>query len=450
MRLVVLIASLTLAAATAVRPADDPRPGVDWPSFRGIRGAGVASGFSTPTRWDVPAGTGVGWSVPVAGLGHSSPTIWGNRLCITTAISGRDDAGLKIGLYGNIESVTDATPHTWKLLCYDKRDGRTVVDRVIHTGVPTIRRHTKSTHANSTIATDGTRLVVMLGSEGLHAFDMDGRPLWKQDLGELDSGYFMAPQAQWEFASSPVIHDDLVIVQADVQKDSFLAAFEVATGKEVWRTPRHDVPTWSTPTVHHTATRTQVIVNGWKHIGAYDFRTGREIWRLAGTGDIPVPVPVAGDGLIYLTSAHGPGAPIYAIRDTASGNISLAAGETTNAHVAWSVARDGAYMVSPVLYDGLLYVCKNNGVLNVFDAKTGERAYQQRLGTGTTPFTAAIVAADGKVYFSSEEGDAYVVRAGREFELLATNPLGGIAMATPAISEGVIYYRLSNRLVAVR
>jgi outer membrane protein assembly factor BamB len=450
MRLVVLIASLTLAAATAVRPADDPRPGVDWPSFRGIRGAGVASGFSTPTRWDVPAGTGVGWSVPVAGLGHSSPTIWGNRLCITTAISGRDDAGLKIGLYGNIESVTDATPHTWKLLCYDKRDGRTVVDRVIHTGVPTIRRHTKSTHANSTIATDGTRLVVMLGSEGLHAFDMDGRPLWKQDLGELDSGYFMAPQAQWEFASSPVIHDDLVIVQADVQKDSFLAAFEVATGKEVWRTPRQDVPTWSTPTVHHTATRTQVIVNGWKHIGAYDFRTGREIWRLAGTGDIPVPVPVAGDGLIYLTSAHGPGAPIYAIRDTASGNISLAAGETTNAHVAWSVARDGAYMVSPVLYDGLLYVCKNNGVLNVFDAKTGERAYQQRLGTGTTPFTAAIVAADGKVYFSSEEGDAYVVRAGREFELLATNPLGGIAMATPAISEGVIYYRLSNRLVAVR
>jgi outer membrane protein assembly factor BamB len=357
---------------------------------------------------------------------------------------------LKIGLYGTIDSVTDATPHTWKLHSYDKRDGRTVVDRVIHTGVPTIRRHTKSTHANSTIATDGTRLVVMLGSEGLHAFDMDGRPLWKQDLGELDSGYFMAPQAQWEFASSPVIHDDLVIVQADVQKDSFLAAFEVATGKEVWRTPRQDVPTWSTPTVHHTATRTQVIVNGWKHIGAYDFRTGREIWRLAGTGDIPVPVPVAGDGLIYLTSAHGPGAPIYAIRDTASGNISLAAGETTNAHVAWSVARDGAYMVSPVLYDGLLYVCKNNGVLNVFDAKTGERAYQQRLGTGTTPFTAAIVAADGKVYFSSEEGDAYVVRAGREFELLATNPLGGIAMATPAISEGVIYYRLSNRLVAVR
>jgi outer membrane protein assembly factor BamB len=266
----------------------------------------------------------------------------------------------------------------------------------------------------------------------------------------LDSGYFMAPDAQWEFASSPVIHDGAVIIQADVQKDSFLAAFDVATGKEVWRTPRQDVPTWSTPTVHEVGGRTQILVNGWKHTGAYDFRTGKEIWKLNGGGDIPVPVPVVGDGLVFITSAHGPGAPVFAIKATATGDISLPPGQTTNAHIAWSVPRDGAYMVSPVLYDGLLYVCKNNGVLNVFEADTGERVYRQRLGTGTTPFTAAIVAADDKLYFSSEEGDAYVVKAGRTFELLATNPLGGIAMATPAISEGILYFRLSSRLVAVK
>jgi outer membrane protein assembly factor BamB len=171
---------------------------------------------------------------------------------------------------------------------------------------------------------------------------------------------------------------------------------------------------------------------------------------LNGGGDIPVPTPIVGHGLVFITNAHGPGAPVYAIRESASGDISLTPGETTNAHIAWSVPRDGAYLISPVLYDGLLYVCKNNGVINTFDARTGERVYQQRLGTGTTPFTASIVAADGKLYFTSEDGDAFVVKAGRSFELLATNALGGIAMATPAVSEGVLYYRLSSRLVAVR
>ena len=439
-----------LAATASVRPAADAKPGVDWPSFRGIRAAGVADGFPTATTWDVPAGKGVRWSTALTGLGHSSPVIWGNRLCITTAISGRTDAGLKIGLYGDIKSVDDATPHVWKLLCYDKTNGRTLVDTEIHRGVPKIKRHTKSTHANSTLATDGTRLIAMLGSEGLHAFDMNGKRLWTKDLGVLDSGFFMAPDAQWEFASSPVIHEGKVIIQADVQKNSFLAAFDVATGQELWRTPRQDVPTWATPTIHQVGGHTQILVNGWKHAGAYDFGTGKEIWKITGNGDIPVPAPIAGHGLVFLTQAHGPGAPIYAIRETATGDISLQAGQTSNDHIAWSVPRDGAYMISPVLYGGLLYVCKNNGVFVAFDAKTGERVYQQRLGTGTTAFTASIIAADGKLYFTSEEGDVFVVRAGRTFELLATNPLGSIAMATPAVSEGTLYFRTANKIIAVR
>jgi outer membrane protein assembly factor BamB len=439
-----------LVATVVVRPAADPRPGVDWPSFRGIRASGVAEGFPAPATWDVPAGKGVKWSAGVPGLGHSSPVIWGNRLCVTTAISGKTDAGLRIGLYGDIASVQDETPHTWKLLCYDKATGKALVDKEIHRGVPKIKRHTKSTHANSTLATDGTRLIAMLGSEGLHAFDMNGERLWTKDLGVLDSGFFMAPDAQWEFASSPVIHEGKVIVQADVQKHSFLAAFDVATGKELWRTPRQDVPTWATPTIHQVGGRTQILVNGWKHAGAYDFGTGKEVWRMAATGDIPVPAPITGHGLVFLTSAHGPGAPVYAVRETATGDISLKPGETTSEHIAWSFPRDGAYMISPVLYDGLLYVCKNNGVFIAFDAKTGEKVYQQRLGTGTTAFTASIVAADGKLYFTSEEGDVFVVKAGRTFELLATNPLGGIAMATPAVSEGTLYFRTANKLIAVK
>lgn len=449
-RSIAALASLVLVSAAPVRPAADPRPGIDWPAFRGINGAGVADGFATPTTWDAPKSSGVAWRAPIEGLGHSSPTVWGDRVCVTTAISGQPDAGIKIGLYGDIASVQDSTPHTWRLLCFNKANGRALVNQVIHTGVPAIKRHTKSTHANSTLATDGTHLVAMLGSEGLHAFDMNGKLLWKKDLGVLDSGYFMVPAAQWEFASSPVIHDGVLVIQADVQKDSFLAAFDVKTGKELWRTARTDVPTWSTPAIHRVGNRTQVIVNGWRHIGAYDFRTGQEIWKLKGTGDIPVPVPVVGHGLVFLTSAHGPGAPVYAVRESATGDISLAPGETSNAHVAWSAPRDGAYMISPVLYQGLLYVCKNNGVFVVFDAATGERVYQQRLGTGTTGFTASLIAADGKIYFTSEEGDVFVVKAGRTFELLATNPLGEIGMATPAVSEGTLYFRTGKSLIAIK
>ena len=449
LRFPAIVTMLVLSSVTSVRPATDAKPSVDWPSFRGIRGAGVADGFPTATTWDVPAKTNVRWSIPVPGLGLSSPVIWGNKLCVTTAISGMQDAGLKPGNYGNIASVEDATSHTWKLLCYDKTTGKSLVDRTILSGVPKVKRHTKSTHASSTIATDGTRLAVMLGSEGLHVFDMDGKPLWSKDFGVLDSGFFQVPAAQWAFASSPVIHDGVLIIQADVQKDSFLAAFDVATGKQLWRTARADVPTWSTPTIHQVGGQTQILINGWKHTGAYDFKPGAEIWKFNGGGDIPVPTPIVGHGLIFMTSAHGPSSPVLAIRETAKGDISLAAGETTNEHVAWSLPRDGAYLVSPVLYRDQLYVTKTNGAFNVFNAKTGERVHQGRLGNGTTAFTASTIAADGKLYFVGEDGDVHVLKAGT-FELLATNPLGAVSLATPAVSEGVLYFRTAAGLIAIK
>jgi outer membrane protein assembly factor BamB len=447
-RLLALVVAVGVSAAPRV-PVD-PKPGVDWPSFRGIRGAGVAEGFKTPVTWNVPEKKGLRWSTPIEGLGHSSPIVWGNRVCVTTATSGKTDAGIKIGLYGDITSVQDDTEHTWKLICADKRNGKIEFSETIKKGVPIIKRHTKSTHANTTLATDGTYLVAMLGSEGLYTYDMNGKLVWKKDLGVLDSGFYMVPAAQWEFASSPIIHEGVIIIQADVQKDSFIAAFDVKTGKELWRTSRADVPTFSTPTIHQFGGQTQILVNGWRHSGAYDFKTGKEIWRIKNVGgDIPTPVPVVGLGMVFMTSAHGNGSPLYAVRETATGDITLAADAIKSEQVIWTANKDGAYMISPVLYNGLLYVSKNNGVVGVFDAKTGERLYQQRLGTGTIGFTASIVAADGKVYFTDEEGDVYVVKAGPTYELLATNPLGDIAMATPAISEGVLYFRTGKSLMAI-
>ena len=442
-------AVVVVALAGAAFAAEAPRPGVDWPGFRGLAARGVSEGHPLPVRWDAAKGERLRWRTPVLGLGHSSPVVWGDLVCVTTAKSGRKDPELRVGLYSDIDPVRDDTVHTYKVACLDKETGAVRWERTARSGVPRVKRHTKSTHANPTLAIDGRRLVASFGSEGLYAYDLAGRLLWKKDLGVLDSGFFRVPEAQWGFASSPVIHEGRLIVQADVQKDSFLAAFDAATGRELWRTPRADVPTFSTPTVHAEAGSAQVIVNGWKHIGGYDAATGKERWRLAGGGDIPVPTPVVADGLVFITSAHGSQAPIYAVRTSARGDVSLKADATANEHVAWSKPRDGAYMQTPLVYRGLLYVCRDNGVLGVYEAATGRRLYQERLGAGVAGFTASPVAGDGKVYFTSEEGDVYVVKAGGTFELLARSPLGEVTLATPAISEGALYFRTRGHVVAV-
>jgi hypothetical protein len=311
-----------------------------------------------------------------------------------------------------------------------------------------VKRHPKSTQANATLATDGTHLVALFGSEGLHVYDLAGKRLWSKNFGVLDSGFFTTPEAQWGFASSPIIHNGVVIVQADVQKGSFLAAFDVATGKDLWRVARSDVPTWGTPAIVEAAGRKQVVVNGWRHTGGYDFETGRELWKLTGGGDIPTPTPIAGHGLIFITSAHGDESPVTAIRATATGDVSLKRDETSNAHVAWSVPRAGSYMATPLLYGEHLYVVRWNGILGVYDAKTGARVYQQRLGQGATAFTASPVASGDHIYFATEDGEVYVIKAGPTFELVATNKLDAAMLASPAISEGRLFIRTKDEILA--
>lgn len=421
-----------------------------WPSFRGWRASGVAEGYKTPERWDLADAKTIRWKTPIPGLGHASPVIWGRRLFVTTAIQEGEEPKLRVGLYGDIAPVEESVPHRWAVYCLDKTTGAVLWSRVAAEGVPRIKRHPKATHANSTPATDGNYVVAFFGAEGLFCFDMEGTPLWKKDFGVLDSGYFAVPSAQWGFGSSPVIHDGRVFVQCDVQTNSFVAAFDVKTGHELWRARRIDVPTWSTPTVDVRQGRGQVIVNGFKHAGGYDLETGKELWKLQGGGDIPVPTPIVAHGLIFLTSAHGRLAPIYAIRLNASGDISLAAGSTTNEAIVWSVPRRGNYMQTPIVYGDYLYCCNDAGVLSCYRARTGENLYSERLGTGRSGFTASAVAADGKLYFASEQGEVFVVKAGPAFEVLGTNSLGEICMATPAISEGVLFFRTRHHLVAIQ
>jgi outer membrane protein assembly factor BamB len=368
---------------------------------------------------------------------------------IVTADNGEADPELKLGLYGNIASVTDDKVHEWKLFCLSQSTGKLLWQRTLHRGVPAIKRHTKATHANSTPATDGERIVVCLGSEGLHCLDFSGNLLWKKDLGVLDAGYFRVPAAQWEFGTSPIIYDGTVIMQCDIQEGAFLAAYDLHDGREIWRTPRDDVPTWSTPAIVRGASRTELVVNGFKHAGGYNPANGEPLWKLGGGGDIPIPTPIFALDLIFLSSAHGSDRPLCAVRPGAMGDLTVKNGETRAESLAWYSRRNGVYMQTPLVYGDYLYACRNNGVLSCYEARTGERLYQKRLGGGRAGFTASPVAADGKLYFTSEDGVVYVVSAGPEFDLVATNKLGEACMATPAIAGGLLIVRATNHVYAI-
>ena len=302
--------------------------------------------------------------------------VWGDSVFLTTAVNEKGGSFLKVGLYGSIDPVPDEGPHRFVVYRIDKQTGKILWERVAFEGTPRRPRHPKATLANPSPATDGERVVAFFGSEGLYCYDMEGKLLWKKDLGPLDAAFFMAPDAQWGFASSPVIHDGVVYIQCDVLNDPFLAAFDLETGEQIWRTPRDDVPTWSTPTVHQTGERTLLLVNGWKHAGGYDAATGKEVWRLSGGGDIPVPGPVVAHDLVFITNAHGSDAPIYAIRLDATGDISLDGDETSNEHIAWSIPRGGAYMQTPLVYGELpLQLPRQRGP---------ERLRRRRPATGST------------------------------------------------------------------
>jgi outer membrane protein assembly factor BamB len=209
------------------------------------------------------------------------------------------------------------------------------------------------------------------------------------------------------------------------------------------------VPTWSTPAVDIRSERSQVIVNGFHHIGGYDLRSGKEVWKLNGGGDIPVPTPIISNDLIFITGAHGKLSPIYAIRPDAKGDITLPTNETTNRFIAWSTRRGGNYMQTPIVVGEYLFGCKDNGVVTCFTAKTGEKHFSERLSTGRDGFTASPIAADGKIYYTSEDGKVFVLRAGPKFELLATNRLGEPCMATPALSAGELFFRTRRHLTCV-
>lgn len=433
----------TMVTAPLAQLAPEPR----WPSFRGIDATGVADTGNPPATWNIEDGQNVAWSTPIPGLGHSSPIVWGDRVFVTSAVMVDEPArpatpagNAKPAATGNpLEApVTDNdTPHAWRLYCLDRRNGRVLWERTAHQGIPRIKRHPKTTHASATPATDGVHVVAMMGSQGLYAYDFDGRLLWKQDLGALDVGLVEDPTDQWGPASSPIIHDGHVIVQNDRQTDSFVAAFDVETGKELWRVGRDELPAWSTPVVHPGA-EPRLITNSPRFIRGHDPATGRELWRVAADAEVKVVTPVIAGDLIIVTGGWPLGGqPIFGIQ--------AATGE-----VVWKLERGSTYTTTPLVYQDILYIVGDNGVLAAYEVKSGERLYQRRIARDAGGFSASPVAAAGRLYFTSEDGVVYVARAGKTFELLARNDMPEMCLATPAITGDMLIVRTRGHVYALQ
>ncbi|HXO42854.1 MAG TPA: PQQ-binding-like beta-propeller repeat protein [Thermoanaerobaculia bacterium] len=416
-----------------------------WPQFRGEGAAGVADGEHPPLRFGLDPPANLKWQVTIPGLAHSSPVVWGDRVFVTTAVSGQPETDFHLA--SPMESAKDVSPHSLRVLCFDRLSGKLLWERTAYSGAPKTKRSPRNSYASPTPATDGRHVVAMFGSHGLYCYTVEGKLLWSQDLGLVDPGFFLDPDYQWGDASSPIVFKNLVIVLCDRQKGSFLAAFDLDTGERRWRVPRDELPSWSTPTLVRGAGRPELVTNGVNEVRGYDPETGKDLWALKTRNSmIAAPTPVSGLGLVVVTNGYRPLKPIYAIRPGATGDISLG-DEDANRWVAWSKKAGGAYYITPLIYGEHLYVLSEGGILSNYYLKTGELIYRHRVGESGDLFSSSPVAADGYLFLASEGGEVYVVKDGIEYQLTASNPVGEPCMATPAIAGHMLFVRTHSRLL---
>ena len=416
----------------------------DWPQFRGMD-AGVAQDHpDLPNTWSETEN--VVWRVDVPGRGWSSPVVWGNHIFLTSAISAGEEPQPVKGLYdpGDEHGKRHAiASHRWGVYDIDLDTGEIRWAREVFSGVPTIQRHLKSSFASETTVTDGKRVYVYFGSAGVvAAIDMHGELVWTRTVGVFNGPQEFAP------AASPVLHDDRLYIVNDNTTESFLTALDAATGEQIWRVVREEVENWSTPLVWENRLRTELVPTGRNRVRSYDM-DGQLLWELQGmTGNV-APTPFASGGLVYLSSGY-PGSsvrPVFAVRPGGIGDISLDPDNPTDhPYIAWFQPLLGTYVTSALVYGGIYYTLLDRGLMLAHDAATGAEVYgRQRLKPGSG-FTASPWAYNGKVFVLSEDGDTYVLRAGGEFELLATNSLNEMTLATPAVVGGSLLVRTQSKL----
>ena len=436
----------SMVVASLVVAAGSVRAENNWPQFRGADGRGFVAGADLPDRWSPTEN--VAWKIDVEGRGWSSPIVWGDKIFLTTCVNSGETEAPKKGLYfGGERPEPSESEHAWKVICLDLKTGKRLWEQTAHKAKPTMPIHIKNSYASETPVTDGQRLYVYFGNVGVFCYDLDGKLLWKKELEPHKMRF------GWGTAASPVVYKDRLFVVNDNDEDAYLLALNARNGEEIFRVKRDEKSNWSTPFVWENSQRVELITTGTEKNRAYDL-DGRLLWELGGMSSITIAKPYADGDILYISSGYilDKRKPIYAIRPGASGDISLDEGENSNEFIIWHNNGAGPYNPSTLLYEGLLYTLFDRGIFQCFDPATGEEVYKkQRIPDGKA-FTSSPWAADGKVFCINEDGVTFVIRAGREFEILHTNTLeeDDMCMATPAIAGDRLLIRTDKRLYCMQ
>jgi len=347
------------------------------------------------------------------------------------------------GGFGRGAAPPDAV-YQWKVVCLDAKTGKLEWEELAHEGKPTIAIHRTNTYASETPITDGERLYAYFGMTGLYCYDLQGKKLWSKDLGSYPM------MAGWGTGSSPVLEGDRLFVQCDNEEASFVVALDKKTGEELWRKKRDERSNWATPYVWKNKIRTELVTGGGT-MRSYDPATGELLWELGGMQGRCSATPVGDDELLYFGTGGGMGGagPLVAIRAGANGDITLGSGEKSSDSVAWMVSRGGPPMASPLLYDGNLYVLdQRGGIIACYDAATGKQHYKERL-PGAKGFTSSPWAAEGKVFCLDEDGQTFVLAAGPELKVLATNKLDDMFWSSVSVAGNKLLLRGLDRLYCI-
>jgi outer membrane protein assembly factor BamB len=444
-----VVCALALLAPSAFLRAKTKDGAGAWPQWRGPNGLGISDLRELPTTWSPT--TNVGWKTAIPGRGHSSPIVAADRIFLTTSIKGTQIPGRKapihIGFDGkpgylHPDAVDVDYAHALEVIAVDAKTGRIAWERTAYDGPMHDDRHRKNTYASSTMVTDGKLVFAFFESAGLYAYDVDGKPQWQVSLGGLAKAG-MGP------GTSPVLFDDLIILQCDQEMGdgSFIVALQKKTGKEVWRAHRRTRRSWATPLIVTVGDHVEMIAAGAEETIAYNPKTGAVLWQANGTESHPIPSPVAGHGLVFMT-AGSQAKRALAIRLGRSGNL------TDSDAIAWRYNKGTAYVPSPILLGQYLYLMTDKGLLTCLDALTGQVVYEGARVPVPATFTASVVAFGDRLLLTSEDGDTFVIKAGPVHEVLATNSVGepvyaSLALAAGPAGDGAIYIRGEQHLFAI-
>jgi outer membrane protein assembly factor BamB len=436
-----VVLAVAQAQSSAAEPSDS-----NWPQFRGADSTGVSPNAGLPDRWS--ATENVEWKAELPGRGWGSAVVWGQQIFLSTVVNSGETEPLKKGLYfGGERPEPSKAEHEWKVLCLNLADGQIQWEKTVHRGVPPSAIHLKNSYASETPVTDGHHLYVCFGNVGLFCLDLHGKEIWTHEIAPR------ATRLGWGTASSPILHGDRLYYQFDNDEHSSLLALDKLTGKVIWNIEREEKSNWSTPFVWSHHDRAEIVTAGTGAVRSYDL-DGNVLWSLRGMSSITIAMPYAVDNLLYVSSGYilDPVKAMYAIKPGATGDITLAKGETSNEFIAWSSMFIAPYNPSTLVHEGRLYILYDRGLLSCFNSKTGEQYYdRQRLARGVA-VTSSPWCYDGKVFCLNEDGVCCVVREGETFELLHTNELAedDICLSTPSLAGDRLLIRSDKRLYCIR